>query len=158
MRETDLADELMNALPSRLAQWAPQIAKAAIATVPGSVELGQWARILAAVMDRESNGGNALAPKGPAGTGDYGHGRGLMQIDDRTWTDFTSGDGWKDPEANIRFGAELLADNWDRALGPPQALAAYNAGPRALAAENPDRFTTKGNYSSDVLARAERFA
>ncbi len=126
--------------------------------------------LIAAIMDRESLGGVALRPKGPAGTGDFapgmsvGHGRGLMQIDDRAFPDFCSSDEWKVPAKNILFGAKILARNVQAFDGDiPCAIAAYNAGIRRverlmLMAPQPsigqlDILTTNHNYVSDVLHR-----
>ena len=44
--------------------------------------------LIAGIGSRESHWGLALSPVGPTGTGDNGHGRGLMQIDDRWHKDF----------------------------------------------------------------------
>ncbi len=64
--------------------------------------------LIAALGDRESRWGQALSPKGPGGTGDYGHGRGLMQVDDRSWAAWLAANNWKDPYTNVRKGAEIL--------------------------------------------------
>src|SRR5262245_9985936 len=103
-RITDLAWEFLevsqHALPSRLSRWAHPIAAASLAT-------GICPFLIAAVMDRESQGGEALSSGEASGTGDNGHGRGLMQIDDRSHKDFlkASLDGgeplWQLPEFNI---------------------------------------------------------
>jgi hypothetical protein len=75
------------------------------------------ALLIAAFMEQESNYGKALSPPGPAGTGDAGHGRGLMQIDDRGHPDFlakTDSSGrplWTIPIENIRYGVKVLKDN-----------------------------------------------
>lgn len=71
-------------------------------------ETGVPAEYLAGIMWRESAFGLALSPPGPTGTGDNGHGRGLMQIDDRSFPDFTSSDDWMDPYQNIKQGAAVL--------------------------------------------------
>lgn len=75
------------------------------------------------------------------------------------------------PEANlmrgdahewfIRMGAELLKTELNRFGGNMKAaLAAYNTGPgdvqKALhAGQDPDRYTTHGNYAGDILQRAK---
>jgi len=97
-------------------------------------------------------------------TGDHGHGRGIMQIDDRyhdEWLRLHS--GGMHPATNIRKGASLLAGFLFHFHGDLQkAIAAYNAGIHGvehavLAGEHPDSVTTGGNYSTDVLERAAIF-
>lgn len=128
--------------------------------------------LLAAVCHRESRGGLFLRPRGPGGTGDGGHGHGLMQVDGRyhaAWLQRTDARGtplWKDPHANILKGAEILAWNLRTCRGDwPAAVAAYNASvervlkaQRRLAGASPelrlrgyDDLTTGKNYASDVL-------
>jgi soluble lytic murein transglycosylase-like protein len=126
------------------------------------------AKILAAICWRESLFGDALTPKGPGGTGDGGHGRGLMQVDDRYHKDFCATDAWKDPYRNITKGAEILHDAVgffaQRGFAGPMlwrcAIAGYNAGCGAVlravqnsAPPNPDIATTGYDYSSWVLSR-----
>jgi hypothetical protein len=95
--------------------------------------------LLAAVCLRESGGGVFLSTGGPDGTGDAGHGHGLMQIDDRAhgdWLKELEADGspkWADPAENIAKGAEILkaalvAFHGDIHL----AACAYNAGAHAV--------------------------
>jgi soluble lytic murein transglycosylase-like protein len=144
--------------PQRLERWRRYIEDAA-----DRADLAP--ELIAAIMDRESRGGDALSPPGPAGTGDFGHGRGLMQIDDRTWTAFCNDIGrWQDPATNIAFGAGILSSYLRAFSGDlPCAVCAYNAGPRRvgrLLAMHPqptlqelDLLTTNSNYVSDVLTR-----
>jgi soluble lytic murein transglycosylase-like protein len=149
--------------PNRLQQWRLEVESAADQT-----ELAP--ELIAAIMDRESLGGVALIPKGPAGTGDFGHGqqlghgRGLMQIDDRAFPDFCAGDEWKVPARNILFGAKILARNVQAFRGDIAcAVAAYNCGihrVERLVMMHPtpsvhelDLLTTQHNYVSDVLHR-----
>lgn len=103
-----------------------------------------------AAMGRESGFGKYLTPSGPAGTGDQGHGRGLMQIDDRRhpgdlldqdgnanadWVKLTRGDGvplWQLPGENISRGVWQLSLALKLLGNLPAAICAYNAGvPRA---------------------------
>ena len=127
--------------------------------------------VIAGIGSRESGWGLLLEPPGPAGTGDGGHGRGLMQIDDRSFPEFCAGEEWKDPEPNVGFGCEVLAEK--RAyirkrliLGADDELratvAAYNCGQgnvlKVLArGEDVDARTTHKDYSRDVLDRAGWF-
>lgn len=125
--------------------------------------------VIGGVGSRESLWGIILSPPGPAGTGDGGHGRGLMQIDDGAH-DFARTGNWKDPRSNIRYGCDLLADN--RAVLKREGLtgrqllkatlASYNAGLgavlRALDREiDVDSVTTGDDYGKDVLDRAGWF-
>lgn len=124
--------------------------------------------IIAALGQRESRWGHALSPQGPGGTGDYGHGHGLMQIDDRSHSDFLDNYDWTDPYTNVQYAIHnVLKPNLDfftqKGLQGDQlvsaAVAAYNAGPgnvwKAIqAGKSPDAVTTGRNYASDVLARA----
>jgi soluble lytic murein transglycosylase-like protein len=126
--------------------------------------------LLAGICWRESRGGDALTPKGPGGTGDCGHGRGLCQIDDRFHHDFIerllpSGEhAWKDPASNIDYAAEVLKGFIEHFKGDERlAVAAYNAGAkgvaRAIAAgHSPDMATTGHDYSTAVLAYRTTFA
>lgn len=144
--------------PHRLEVWRTFFESAAAAT-------GLDPTLIAAVCDRESLGGVGLKPPGPSGTGDNGHGRGLMQIDDRAFPSWCSdATRWQDPARNIMFGAQLLAQNLEDLDGNiPAALAAYNAGlgrvERLMGTiSNPtikdfDSLTTGRNYCSDTLER-----
>lgn len=116
------------ALPVQVRKWAPEILNAA-----QRYDVDPW--VLAIIMYRESLGGDALTPKGPAGTGDSiprepgnlyykyadpttglppdgkGWGRGLMQIDYGVHIDwFKSGANWQDPQTNINKGAEVFRE------------------------------------------------
>jgi len=79
-----------------------------------------------------------------------------MQIDDR-YHEFARTGQWKDAEANIMYGAVFFRDLYDRASSLANAIAAYNAGPKVLASNEPDVYTTGGDYSSDVLNRIASF-
>lgn len=113
-------------------------------------------RLLLAVASRESCIGRCLAPDG---TGDNGHGRGIMQVDDRYHGAFIARHANRDDRANIDYGAALLAEEHGRFGRWDHALAAYNSGAgnvrAALAAGvHPDTRTTGRDYSADVLQRA----
>lgn len=119
--------------------------------------------IIGAILWAESRAGLILTPPGPAGTGDHGHGRGLMQIDDRYHQDFTDSESWKDPRLNILYGAWVLAE-CVRELGDMKsAVCAYNAGPARVrhCMENdldPNSVTFSGHYGNDVFGFAEEIA
>lgn len=150
--------------------------------------------VIAGIGSRESQWGLALklsagATTLAAGTGDFakrsyptryrtgplppdggGYGRGLMQID-FDYHEFARTGNWADPQANIRYGCQVIADSREflrRKAGVREAillrasLAAYNAGPanalRALRDERDVDFYTAGrDYSRDVLGRADFF-
>ena len=126
------------------------------------------ALILLAIMWRESAFGAALTPAGPTGTGDQGHGRGLMQIDDRSHADLLASNDWKDAEVNIRLGTQILADcfayfrakRYVEGVLQSAAIAAYNAGcgrvhAAVCAGHCPDEMTTGRDYSRWVLVHAK---
>ena len=136
--------------------------------------------IIAGLGSRESQWGLDLDPPGPEGTGDNGHGKGLLQIDDRSH-DFAKWESWKNPRENIFYGCKVLADSISiikrrctsesrtvvvSGYDPEQlvryGLAAYNAGPLAVLTAirrgvDIDLVTTGDNYSADVLSRAGWF-
>lgn len=112
--------------------------------------------VLFGIMMRESNGQNIR--------GDGGHGRGLMQIDDRShgaW--LASHNGGMDPASNIMYAAQILRESMDAFGGDlRKGLAAYNAGVGGVqaalrAGRSPDSATTGGDYGSAVLKNAEQF-
>lgn len=92
--------------------------------------------------------------------GDAGHGRGLMQVDDRSHADWIKAnkDGL-DPETNIFYGADILSANLEIFAGDyEKAFAAYNCGAgnvkRALrAGESFDSHTTGHDYGKDTHNR-----
>jgi hypothetical protein len=83
-------------------------------------------RLLAAVAAQEtggpgSNSGNNIV-------GDSGHGRGVFQIDDRSWV-FARTPAAMDPAQNAQMAASILADGLQRYGGNVRAaLNAYNTG------------------------------
>jgi hypothetical protein len=160
-------------LPERLSRWLPQlIAAELIFDVP--------VPLMAAIIDRESLGGDALRPKGPSGYGDRGHGHGLGQIDDRSHGGFLGArfwDGvrlWAEPTFNILYAARLMRSNLTASRGDFHlSIAAYNCGLTkarwelekqhgAITDEESriavlDSATAGGNYVSDVLSRWKKF-
>lgn len=130
------------------------------------------ASVLAAIGALESRWGLALSPPGSAGTGDGGHGRGLMQIDDRWHVPFIQSGKWVEANENIAYGAAVLKNSIDyigkqAQMDMSQALlragiAGYNCGPaRALQALRQgldvDYYTARRNYSQQILNRAGWF-
>ena len=138
-----------------------------------AADLYDWLEpsVLAGIGSRESIWGRILSPPGPAGTGDNGHGRGLMQIDDRFHSDFIDSGQWSDPRANILYAAEVLSNSRNYIAQRTDltgydllraAIAGYNAGPAYVvdAIKNGwdvDYYTTGDDYSWDVLNRAGWF-
>jgi soluble lytic murein transglycosylase-like protein len=130
-----------------------------------------------------------LKPAGPVGTGDFaprkntkpfrpgplppdggGYGRGLMQIDFDAFP-FAQTGNWRDPQANIQFGCQVLRSNLvfvskntslQGLMLLRGAIAAYNCGPGNVRtavqqSKDVDFFTAHSNYSADVLNRAGFF-
>lgn len=141
--------------------------------------------IIAALMEQESAFGQTLSPPGPGGTGDAGHGHGLMQIDDRSFGDWLTSNDWTDPYTNVRKGAQVLKGKMKYLSSKPSsptikgttlkdprplsgdrlflaALAAYNTGEGNVAKSiarglDPDTTTADAQgYAKHVVARAQR--
>lgn len=95
--------------------------------------------------------------------GDAGHGRGLMQIDDRwhrSW--LTLNRGGMDPATNIDYAGSLLAAEIKHFNALNAGLAAYNSGRGSVEKAidlglSVDHHTAHGNYSKDVLERSKAF-
>lgn len=141
----------------------------AVKTVAG--ETGKPGSLIVGIGSRESRWGKALTPPGPAGKGDYGHGRGLLQIDDR-WHEFARSGNWQDPLENLRYGINLLNQfttyirsnnqHLSTAAIERAGIAAYNCGTGHVMdairmGVDIDYYTTGRNYSKDVLSRAGWF-
>ena len=133
--------------------------------------------IVAGIISRESGGGRLLGQHGcPPLTGDGGHGRGLMQIDDRWHLDYLRCGGttfWKSDAGNIAFGCHQLRQNieWVKTNLPGlddharmrAAIAGYNCGlgtvsKNVKAGADIDAGTAGHDYSRDVLVRADWLA
>ncbi|MDZ7692030.1 MAG: transglycosylase SLT domain-containing protein [Balneolaceae bacterium] len=117
--------------------------------------------LLLAIASRESRMGLALSANG---TGDYGNGIGIMQIDKRYHPDFANSHSPFDHQSNINYGAQYLASLIEEFNGNTHlAVAAYNGGPSRVrsaiyAGLPPDAVTTGGDYGKDVLGRGELIA
>lgn len=114
---------------------------------------------------KEDAYGNTLVqckPPAWAGATVPGWGYGLGQIDFMSFKEWLAGHDWKDPVINIGKAGELFSKNLASLNGDiGRAIAAYNAGvgriSRVQRGDDYDRFTTGGDYSSDVIARAQSF-
>lgn len=120
--------------------------------------------LLCAIASRESRCGNALDSQG---FGDGGRAFGIMQVDER----FHDQMGTEDPRsiAHIKQATRILVDyrnqvkakfpNWEDEWVLRGAAAAYNSGvSNVQSKERLDVGTTGGDYSSDVIARAQYYA
>ncbi|MGM0587072.1 MAG: transglycosylase SLT domain-containing protein [Bacteroidota bacterium] len=115
--------------------------------------------ILLAIASRETGMGTDQFYQDNGFTGKDGHGKGIMQIDDR-WHGFASTTAPNDHQANIAYGARYLKRMYDEFGEWKPAIAAYNAGPGNVRyvmgiGQDPDSVTTNGNYAADVLRRSE---
>ncbi|WP_338442280.1 hypothetical protein VZG28_04745 [Synechococcus elongatus IITB4] len=119
--------------------------------------------LVAAVASRESRVGNVLDANG---WGDFGNGYGHMQVDKR-WhkIDTSGGPGGRSHYAQAcKLLAGFLSSvilkhpGWNISDQLRGALVAYNSGmSNVQTVENADVGTTGGDYSADVLARAQYF-
>lgn len=135
---------------------------------------------LMGIGSRETN----LDPKWTTKAGDKGNGFGLLQIDKRSFPEFTKTDAWKDARLGILKGAEVLMSKWhdmeqhagqmvkvkSQAFKMP-ALSGFKAQQAVIASYNNgrwpfyaatkgydvDKYTTGHDYSSDVIDRAKVF-
>jgi spore coat assembly protein SafA len=116
--------------------------------------------LLAAIASRESRGGAALDRNG---RGDGGNGYGLMQVDVGTRPNPKGGPYSAE---HIDEAASILKEKLDavKARYPNAseadqlklATAKYNGGSGTIS--NPDKGTTGGDYSNDVIVRAQTYA
>ena len=83
-------------------------------------------KLLAAVAAQETGGPGANSGRNIVGDG--GHGHGIFQIDDRSWS-FARTAAAMDPSRNAEMAASILEDNLHRYGGDLRAaLSAYNSG------------------------------
>lgn len=119
--------------------------------------------LLAAIASRESRGGAVLDRNGE---GDHGHGFGLMQVDNRNPFEVVR-EGGPFGQPHINQAAKILADklaevkrnfpNLSEEEKLQTAVSRYNGGARRSFPDS-DEGTTGGDYSNDVLARAQYYA
>ncbi|KAK7138345.1 hypothetical protein R3I94_013835 [Phoxinus phoxinus] len=116
--------------------------------------------VIAAIISRESRAGAALKD----GWGDHGNGFGLMQVDKR----YHKQVGAWGSEEHVTQGTEILIDfikaikakfpQWTKEQCFKGGISAYNAGVNNVRSyERMDEGTTGGDYSNDVVARAQFF-
>lgn len=125
-----------------------------------AAETGIDVAILLGKDSRESRLTQALSP---SCTGDSGFGRGISQIDSRFYPVFTETTDPCNHAAYAKEGARILAErrrDFGGRIRP--ALAAYNAGTEGVRGaleegRDVDSVTTGGDYSEDVLRRADAF-
>jgi hypothetical protein len=181
-----LEQELRASLPHNLGQWSNELATVAFEYRDNYEEARDFAKDLAAIMDRESGGGIFLHPQNQTGVGDRtprhgvlphwgGWGLGLMQIDAQheDLANLVMEDGtpaWQNALENIRMGAneyQTHLNEFDQ--NKEHAFCAYNAGYKRVKHQldnglDPNAVTTpgphsphKGDYGRDVLARRQKF-
>ncbi len=118
--------------------------------------------LLLAISSRETGMGTDPFLLANNWTGRDGHGKGIMQVDDRYHSIMTIVPA-DDHERNIDFAAQFLSGLLDELPTKRQAVAAYNAGAGAVRSAvrqglNPDAITTGGDFSQDVLNREKMIA
>lgn len=92
-----------------------------------AAESGVPIEVLLAVASQETGIGSSWLLTSDW-TGDNGHGRGIMQIDDRWHKNFTSAHANNNHLANIRYGASILKQEYNRYGNWFDAFDAYNSG------------------------------
>jgi peptidoglycan hydrolase-like protein with peptidoglycan-binding domain len=121
--------------------------------------------LLAAIASRETRGGSSVHLDAGGYSAWDGQGFGVMQVDRR----YHAPAGGPRSSEHIAQAARILKNEWDtiKRKHPDwpasrqlqAAVVAYNAGPSAVEGlERPDRYTTGGDYSGDVWARARYYA
>ncbi|XP_059184401.1 lysozyme g-like [Centropristis striata] len=127
--------------------------------------------LIAAIISRESSGGRTLSN----GWGDYDSSRrayngwGLMQVDVNPNGGRHTARGAWDSEEHLRQGTDILVyfigrirnkfPRWSTEQQLKGGIAAYNQGDGNVHSyENVDENTTHGDYSNDVVARAQWYA
>lgn len=79
--------------------------------------------------ERESLWGTSrfLSPVGPEGTGDAGHGHGIMQIDDRSWGAWLASHDWTDPYTNVSKGVDIYKGKLSEITAAPSGAWVIDA-------------------------------
>jgi Transglycosylase SLT domain len=143
-------------LPSQYARLLPLVRRAAARHHVSPA-------LLLAIIDRETGDPHRVGFGGRDPAVTNGNDFGLMQINRAAHPGFFAHHDWRDPAANIDYGAGVIATDLRRYDGNmTRAAAAYNAGPgnvdRALTAgRSADSVTAGGDYGSDVARRYEHF-
>ncbi|XP_061686396.1 lysozyme g-like isoform X2 [Syngnathoides biaculeatus] len=122
-----------------------------------AAEKGIDAAIIAGIISRECRAGNTLQ----SGWGDHGNAWGLMQVDKR----YHNIQGGWDSKEHLRQATDILIKfinemddrrGWSTEQKLKGGIAAYNCGPGAVGSYGSvDANTTGGDYSNDVVARAQ---
>ncbi|XP_030057272.1 lysozyme g isoform X2 [Microcaecilia unicolor] len=123
-------------------------------------DLGIDGAVIAGIISRESRAGTGLDD----GWGDYGNAFGLMQVDKR-WHKL---EGEWDSVEHLTQATNILIyminaigdkfPDWTAEQQLKGGLAAYNMGVDSVKSYNKvDAKTTHGDYSNDVVARAQYF-
>ncbi|XP_031433526.1 lysozyme g-like [Clupea harengus] len=118
--------------------------------------------VVAGIISRETRGGRGAGFTSD-GWGDNRNAFGLMQVDIRYHMPQGAWDSQTHIEQGIGILQYFLTDfkdkrpSWSAAQQLKGALAAYNMGTERMDYNNVDAHTTGGDYSADVLARAEFF-
>ncbi|XP_061585207.1 lysozyme g-like [Cololabis saira] len=120
--------------------------------------------LIAGIISRESSAGVTLQN----GWGDHGKAWGLMQVDVHPQGGNHTRRGDWNSEEHLNQATGILVDSmksiqqkfptWDRELQLRGGLVAYNKGPDKVTSEikdDVDAPSTHGNYSKDVVARAQ---
>lgn len=149
INHTQISSQLNNAIAQG---WLPIFRQAARA-------YGIPLPVLLAIGSRETQLGTDPFVLANNWTGRDGHGKGIMQIDDRYHT-IARLTAPNNHQVLIPYGAKYLKELKDQFGSLRHALSAYNAGPGAVdyalgVGLDPDLLTTGKNYASDVLRRAK---
>lgn len=128
----------------------------AILRAAGEAGVSPW--LVVALGMRESGWGKYLDADG---TGDGGHGRGFMQIDDRSNADWLAANDWHDPYTNISKGLKILKNKLAFFSGSPPVknltdgrtvqIGSKSAGKRGV---RPGAYPDPRPLQGDALAQA----